>query len=58
MPAKSLAQLRWINSPAGHKALGEAGVDEWNESSKGLKLPKRLHPKKKYKYIDKVLKEK
>ena len=45
MPAKSLAQLRWINSPAGHKALGNQGVQEWNQSSQGLKLPERVEPK-------------
>jgi len=41
MPAKSLAQLRWINSPSGRKALGESGVKEWDDASKGLKLPER-----------------
>lgn len=41
MPAKSKAQLRWVNSPAGHKALGTKGVAEWNKASKGLKLPAR-----------------
>lgn len=45
MPFKSLAQERWGNSPAGKKALGAAGVKEWNEAGKGLKLPKRA-PKK------------
>ena len=44
MPAKSLAQLRWINSPSGRKALGAAGVKEWDEASKGLKLPERKGP--------------
>jgi hypothetical protein len=42
MPAKSKAQLRWVNSPSGHKALGEAGVKEWDAASKGRKLPERL----------------
>jgi hypothetical protein len=41
MPAKSLAQLRSINSPSGKKALGSKGVKEWNSASKGLKLPER-----------------
>jgi hypothetical protein len=33
MPWKSGAQQRWGNSPAGHKALGDAGVKEWNEAT-------------------------
>jgi hypothetical protein len=41
MPWKSDAQRRWGNSPAGHKALGDSGVDEWNSASKGKKLPKK-----------------
>ena len=40
MPWKSLKQERWGNSPAGHAALGDAGVAEWNQASKGKKLPK------------------
>ncbi len=35
MPWKSKKQERWGNSPAGHKALGDAGVAEWNAASKG-----------------------
>ena len=41
MPAKSLSQLRWVNSPSGRKALGASGQKEWDEASKGLKLPER-----------------
>lgn len=55
MPAVSKAQLRWVNSPAGHKALGEKGVNEWNRASKGLKLPERI--KKKAKSGMELLKE-
>lgn len=40
MPWKSKAQEKWGNSPSGHKALGEAGVQEFNSASKGKKLPK------------------
>lgn len=47
MPAKSKAQLRWVNSPAGHKALGEKGVEEWDKATKGKKLPERVAKKKK-----------
>jgi hypothetical protein len=42
MPWKSEAQERWGNSPSGHAALGDAGVAEWNQASKGKKLPKRV----------------
>ena len=51
MPAKSKAQLRWVNSPAGHKALGNAGVKEWDAASKGLKLPEKAKTMKKQKEI-------
>ena len=47
MPAKSRAQLRWINSEMGRKALGAAGVKEWDNASRGLKLPERVKKKKK-----------
>lgn len=40
MPWKSRQQEKWGNSPAGHKALGAKGVEEWNEATKGKKLPK------------------
>lgn len=49
MPYASRAQERWGNSPAGEKALGKAGVAEWNESSKGLKLPEKVKPKASFK---------
>ncbi len=42
MPAKSFAQLRWVNSPAGRKALGAKGVKEWNIATKGRKLPEKV----------------
>ena len=41
MPWKSAAQRRWGNSPAGHKALGDAGVAEWNAASKGQHPPEK-----------------
>jgi hypothetical protein len=47
MPFVSKAQQRWGNSPAGRKALGAAGVAEWNAATKGKKLPARKAPKKK-----------
>lgn len=43
MPWKSKKQAAWGNSPAGHKALGDAGVAEWNAASKGKKLKGEAH---------------
>ncbi len=54
MPAKSKAQLRWVNSPAGKKALGDKGVKEWNEATKGKRLPERLGPSKTQKATSKL----
>ena len=54
MPAKSKAQLRWVNSPAGHKALGESGVKEWNKATYGKRLPERLGKTKTEKAKDKL----
>jgi hypothetical protein len=45
MPWKSDAQRKWGNSPSGHKALGDAGVKEWNQASKGEKVPERVGKK-------------
>ena len=45
MPFVSKAQMKWGNSPAGHKALGNAGVAEWNAASKGKKLPEKAKVK-------------
>ena len=47
MPFKSKAQMRWGNSPAGKEALGAAGVKEWDQATKGKKLPERVKPKSK-----------
>lgn len=44
MPWKSKKQEAWGNSPSGKKALGAAGVSEWNAASKGKKLPAKLSP--------------
>ena len=42
MPWKSAAQRRWGNSPSGHEALGDKGVEEWNEASKGQHPPEKV----------------
>ena len=47
MPWKSDKQRAWGNSPAGHAALGDAGVKEWNSATKGKKLPTRVAKKTK-----------
>ena len=46
MPYKSIAQERFFN--ANKKKLQKKGVNvnEWNKSSKGLKLPKKVKSKK------------
>lgn len=44
MPAKSLAQLRFINSDK--SGFTQAQKDEWNEASKGLKLPEHVKSSK------------
>ncbi len=42
MPFKSVAQRGWAHTAAGMKALGGAAkVAEWDEASKGMKLPAR-----------------
>ena len=42
MPWVSKAEEKWGNSPSGHKALGDAGVAEWNAATKGKELPERV----------------
>lgn len=39
MPWKSEKQRRWGNSAEGKKELGESKVHEYNEASRGEKLP-------------------
>lgn len=42
-PYSSNAQRRWAHTAAGKKALGgEAGVHEWDEATKGKKLPEKV----------------
>lgn len=43
MPWKSKSQRAWGHSPAGTKALGgKKAVEEWDNATKGKKLPKRV----------------
>ena len=47
MPFKSKVQRGWAHTPAGTKALGgKAKVAEWDQASKGKKLPARVGKKK------------
>lgn len=48
MPYKSDAQRRWAHTRAGVKALGgKRKVKEWDNASRGKKLPERVKRKKK-----------
>jgi hypothetical protein len=48
MPFVSNAQRRWGHSPSGLKALGgPEKVKEWDQATKGKKLPERKAPKEK-----------
>ena len=43
MPFKSKSQQRWAHTAAGKKALGgDAAVKEWDQASKGKKLPEKV----------------
>lgn len=53
MPYKSDQQRKWAHTASGKKALGgEAGVHEWDQASKGKKLPKYA----KYEHLPQYLK--
>lgn len=46
MPYKSKAQQRWAHTEEGTEALGgKKKVKEWDEKSKGKKLPARKRKK-------------
>lgn len=48
MPFKSAAQRRWAHTEAGTEALGgPAKVSEWDQASKGKKLPEHVKPTRK-----------
>lgn len=43
MPYRSDAQRKWAHTAAGAKALGGKGkVREWDQASKGMKLPAKI----------------
>ena len=43
MPLKSIKQRGFFNANKGKLEAQGVNVDEWNKSSKGLKLPMRAH---------------
>ena len=45
MPYKSLAQERYFNVNRAKMERAGVNVDEWNQASKGKKLPKRAGAK-------------
>lgn len=46
MPYKSKAQERWAHTPEGRKALGAKAIEEFDNASKGKKLPERVKKSK------------
>jgi hypothetical protein len=46
MPYKSLAQERYFNANRGKLERQGVDVAEWNQASKGMKLPARKKPSK------------
>ena len=44
---KSLAQERWAHTKEGMKALGPAKVKEFDQASKGKKLPRKVKKRRK-----------
>ncbi len=57
-PWKSKAQQAWGNSPAGKKALGKKGVEEFNDATNYGKLPERAKKGKKQKPVKRNLRKK
>ncbi len=47
MPYKSDAQRKWAHTKTGMKKLGKKTVKEFDEASRGKKLPERVKKKKK-----------
>lgn len=46
MPYKSQAQQVYFNANRGKLEKQGVNVDEWNQASKGKKLPNKVKPKK------------
>lgn len=57
MPYKSDRQRKFFNSPTGKSKLGQEKVNEFNQASKGMKLPDHAvgspkEPRPKSRYTD------
>lgn len=46
MPYKSDSQRKWAHTKSGMKALGKERVKEYDEKSKGKRLPEKVRKKK------------
>jgi hypothetical protein len=55
---QSMAQQSWGNSKSGVKSLGKATVQEFNQKSKGVKLPKKMATTHSNKHLQNVLPKK
>lgn len=51
MPYKSLAQERYFNANRAQMEAQGVDVNEWNQASKGMKLPKKVGSVEKRKRI-------
>jgi len=59
MPYSSDRQRRFFNSPTGKAKLGQEKVNEFNQASKGMKLPEKApgapkEPRPKLRYTDQL----
>lgn len=52
MPYRSVAQERYFNANRGRLERQGVDVDEWNQASKGMSLPRRATVKMKTKTVD------
>ncbi len=48
MPYKSLKQERFFHTPTGKEKIGQKIIDEFDQTSKGLKLPEHKSPESGY----------
>jgi hypothetical protein len=55
VPYKSVAQERYFNVNRAKMERAGVNVDEWNQASKGKKLPKKVKPAKKHQGVTDLL---
>jgi hypothetical protein len=58
MPFKSQAQRRFMHAAEDRGDIKPSTVKEFDEASKGKKIPERLHPKGTYTKLSKFMKKK